>query len=199
MRFAPLAATLALATLLHAGAGVASVSTTIVFDALVEESQAAAIVTPIEERSDWEDGRIVTWTHVRVDDVLAGSVGKDAWIRALGGTVGEIAQQVQGEAQLPAGRSYLVFLKPSQHGGLAVVGRAQGEFPLVPGAPVAHVVARLAAAALPPRADVVARIAQRAPGVTLAVQPAAQVLAGQSVQDARKLVTAAWQRTHAAR
>ena len=41
----------------------------LVFDALVEESTAAAIVTPVEEHSVWEGGRIVTYTHVQTDDL----------------------------------------------------------------------------------------------------------------------------------
>ena len=175
----------------------ASVSLTVVFDALVEESTAAAVVTPIAARSVWEAGRIVTYTHVRVDETLAGAIGADAWLRTLGGEIGDVGQQVEGEATFESGRRYVVFVKPQIAGSMSVVSRAQGEFPLEANA--SRIVARLRPLPLPPRADAVARARQRAPEIAQAAMPAATVLAGQSMQDARVLIQGAWARTHAPR
>lgn len=173
----------------------ASVSFTVVFDALLEESTAAAVATAMDEHSVWEDGRIVTYTHARIDDVLAGGVGRDVWIRALGGEVDDIGQQVEGEATFVMGHRYMVFLKPNAQNTMSVVARAQGEFPLVAAdAKTLRVPSTLRAVALPPRADVVLRLQSRAPE---AAQPAGAVLAGKSVEEMRTLVLGAWSRTHA--
>jgi hypothetical protein len=133
---------------------------------------------------------------VRVDDVLAGGVDHDVWVRALGGEVDNIGQLVEGEAQFTPGHRYLLFLKPNAQGAMSVVARSQGEFPLQTDASTQslRVQASLRPAALPPRADVVARLQNRAPE---AAQPAISVLAGRSVEDTRKLVQGAWSRTHA--
>ncbi len=175
----------------------ASVSLTVVFDALLEESSSAAIATPLDAQSVWEDGRIVTYTHAHVDDVIAGSVDHDVWIRTLGGEVGDVGQQVEGEATFTSGHRYVLFLKINAQGAMSVVARAQGEFPLETDSTTRglRVQATLRVANLPPRADIVARLQARAPE---AAQPAVSVLAGKSVEDTRKLITSAWTRTHAA-
>ena len=84
-------------------------------------STAAAIVTPMEARAVWEDGRICTYAHVHVDQALAGDVttGGDAWVRTLGGIIGRIGQIVDGEAVFSPGRASLVFLRPSVSGALS--------------------------------------------------------------------------------
>lgn len=192
----------ALLALLFAGSVVAardaraSVSLTVVFDALLEESSAVAVSSSLEERCVWEDGRIVTYTHVHVEDVLAGSVDRDPWIRTLGGEVADVGQQVEGEATFTPGHRYVLFLKPNPQGAMSVVARAQGEFPLETDVATKglRVMSTLRAVALPPRADVVARVQGRAPE---AAQPAVALLAGKSVEDTRKLVQGAWSRTHA--
>ena len=173
----------------------ASLSYTVVFDALLEESTAATVATAMDEHAVWEDGRIVTYTHAHVDDVLAGSAGHDVWIRALGGEVGDIGQQVEGEATFTMGHRYVLFLKPNAQNTMSVVARAQGEFPLVTDDTKSlRVPSTLRPVALPPRPDVVTRVQARAPE---AAQPAISVLAGKSVEDTRKLVQGAWARTHA--
>ena len=70
------------------------------FDELVQRASAVAVVTPIEERAVVEDGRIVTYTHVRVDRRVAGAIAEDFWVRALGGAVGRIGQIVEGQPGL---------------------------------------------------------------------------------------------------
>src|SRR5258705_1576393 len=78
----------------------ASVSFTVPMDALVEESSAACVVSPLENKSVWENGRIATYTRAHVDRLLAGSASSEVWIKTLGGSVGDIGQIVDGEAVL---------------------------------------------------------------------------------------------------
>ncbi len=87
----------------------ASVSFTVVLDALVEESNAACLATPIETKSVWEDGRIATYTRVHVDRVLAGTLSSEVWVKTLGGAVGDVGQMVDGEAVLKPGQQSVLF------------------------------------------------------------------------------------------
>jgi hypothetical protein len=116
----------------------ASVSAAALFDDLVKQSSAAALVTPLEQRGDWEGNRIVTKTHVRVDRLIAGALPGDLWIRTLGGSVGHIGQIVEGQATFTPGVTTLLFLQPridpatkAPTDAFAVVGSAQGEYPVV--------------------------------------------------------------------
>src|SRR5512135_3022274 len=87
------------ALIVGAPAARASVSFTVVLDALVEESSAACVVTPVEAKSVWENGRIYTYTRVRVERTLAGAAsGAEVWVQTMGGSVGDIGQLVDGEA-----------------------------------------------------------------------------------------------------
>jgi len=139
VRFMTLASRILAAALACGAAGAvtardahASVSIAVTFDALVHDSTAAAIVTPVEQRSVWEGGRIYTYTRVHVDQGVAGSLatGGDAWVVSLGGIVGDVGQVVEGEARLHVGYPTFVFLRPdSQLAGTHVVtARAQGQF-----------------------------------------------------------------------
>jgi len=61
------------------------VSIAVLFETLVRSSTLAAIVTPQEEHSIWEDDRIVTYTRVTVDKQVAGpapmgSFGCARWV-----------------------------------------------------------------------------------------------------------------------
>src|SRR5947208_13449238 len=87
----------------------ASVSIAVGFDALVKDADGVAIVTPTEAKSVWEDGRIITYTKVRIDQSVAGDVGKEAWVRALGGVVGKIGQLVDGEPVFAPNKQTLLF------------------------------------------------------------------------------------------
>lgn len=113
----------------------ASVARAILFDDLVRESQTASVVTAVESRSAWENGRIYTYTRVRVDRPVAGELelgaGQEGWIRTMGGVVGDVGQSVEGEPVLNVGKSSLLFLHPGPIGTFEVTGRAQGQFPLV--------------------------------------------------------------------
>ncbi len=135
----------------------ASVSIAVSWDGLLQESTSAAVVTPFEAHALWENGRIFTYTHVRVERALAGDLapGTDAWVRTMGGIVGDIGQVVEGEAVLSPGRSALLFLHPLSSAGstpaLEVTARGQGQFPVVADADPArppHVVRNSAAGLL---------------------------------------------------
>ena len=79
----------------------ASVAIAASLEDLARASTVIARVTPVERTSAWEDGRIVTTTRVRVDEVVAGSVAgstRELRVRTLGGRVDTIGQIVEGEA-----------------------------------------------------------------------------------------------------
>src|SRR4051812_18654164 len=82
---------------------------------LPRSSSGIARVTAEGSESAWEDGRIVTYSRVRVDSVIAGRAPGDARalrIRTRGGRVGDIGQIVEGEAVFSPAESSLVFLTP---------------------------------------------------------------------------------------
>jgi hypothetical protein len=180
--------------LLWAASAVASVSLSVTWEALLGGSSAAAVVTPIESRAVWEDGRICTYTHVHVQQAVAGDVapGDEPWVRTLGGVVGKVGQIVDGEAVFSPGRASLVFLRPGAVGALDVTARGQGQFPVVADADPAIKQPRVVrshttGALLPQRAT--------HPGPPAAL--AAEVLHGRTVDDAVRAVTAAWTGAHA--
>ena len=180
----------------------ASVSIAILFDELVERASAASVVTPTEQHSVWEDGRIYTYSHVHVDSTLAGAVPQDAWIRTLGGVVGRVGQSVDGEAVLTVGRPSLLFVQPvaAQPGTFEVTARAQGQFALAGGTAASplsamrFVRAHGVGAVMPPGLDRIARIQKMRAG---AVPLAAEVLHDRPVAEATREIQAAWVRLHA--
>ena len=130
----------------------ASVAIAASVEDLARVSSVIARVTALDRESAWEDGRIVTYSRVRVDDVVAGATpagARELRIRTLGGNVGKIGQTVEGEAMLTVGAPCIVFLAaratPAStstasaaaasaaaastvaSGSLYVVGRAQGQ------------------------------------------------------------------------
>jgi hypothetical protein len=172
----------------------ASVSVSVLFDDLVQKATAVALVTPTEQRAVWEDGRIVTYTHVRIDRRLAGSIAGDAWLRALGGAVGTVGQIVEGQPTFDVGRPALLFMRPyadpaggAPPGTWSVIEAAQGEFPVVPGPGPAELrlsTAKDVGALLPPARPVPdARFAR-------------DVLVDRTVEDASRQIASAWSRLH---
>src|SRR5436305_1965596 len=93
----------------------ASVAVAASLEDLARSSSVIARVTAVSNESAWEDGRIVTYSRVRIDGIVAGRAPADARelrIRTLGGRVGSIGQLVEGEAAFVANESSLVFLAP---------------------------------------------------------------------------------------
>ncbi len=112
----------------------ASVSIAVGYDALVKDADAVGVVTPVESKTVWEEGRIVTYTRVKVDQGVAGDLGtgSEGWVRTLGGVVGKIGQLVDGEPVFSPNKSSLLFLRKWKTGGTwEVSARAQGQFPVV--------------------------------------------------------------------
>lgn len=189
-----------LGMLLVVGDARASVSIAVTWDGLLRESTAAAIVTPIEARSVWENGRIYTYTHVRIDRAMAGDLGTggDAWVRTMGGVVGKIGQIVDGEPVLAPGQSSLLFLHPGPVGAYEVTARGQGQFPVVrddPKNPASgHFVRSTSVGAL-----VLPRAAASATSSASASPPlrlAADVVHGRAIDDVAHDIAEAWKPTH---
>jgi hypothetical protein len=188
--------------LLVVGGARASVSIAVSWDSLLRESTAAAVVTPVESRSVWENGRIYTYTRVRVDRGVAGTLagGGEAWVRTMGGVVGKIGQLVDGEAVLAPGHSALLFLHPGPVGAFEVTARGQGQFPVVVDDPknpaAAHIVRGTSVGALVmPRAPAAQGTSASAPAPTPRL--AADVLHGRSVDEVARDIADAWTLTHA--
>jgi hypothetical protein len=181
----------ALIALFAAAPSRASVSIAILFDELVGRSTAAAIVTPVEREGVWENGRIVTYTHVQIERVLAGSAPSEAWVRTLGGEVGRIGQLVEGEATLDVNEPSLVFLQNAgtralRPGAFEVTARAQGSFTIAIEGQVERVMPSATGALLPPPAS---RIRGGA-------RFAAQVLNGKTVAEVTREVASVWGALH---
>jgi hypothetical protein len=170
----------------------ASVSLAVTWDGLLHESIAAALVTSVESRPVWENGRIYTYTRVHVDRPVAGALGTgdEAWVRTMGGVVGKVGQIVEGEASFAPGEASLLFLRPGPAGAFVVTARAQGQFPIVADrATPAHLVkSNVVGMLLEPRAP--------APAVA-APRLAAEVVHGRLVDDVVHDVAAAWSAAHA--
>jgi len=101
---------------------------------LTSTSQMILLGTALEANAHWETlggrRRIVTDTRVRVDDVLdKGAPASEVMVRTLGGTVGDLAALVYGEATLNLEERAVLFLG-EQGGFQRVVGMAQGHYPL---------------------------------------------------------------------
>jgi hypothetical protein len=111
----------------------ASVSIAIAYENLVKDADAVAVITPGEQKAIWEDGRIYTYTRVKVDQGVAGDIGTstDGWVRTMGGVVGKIGQLVDGEPVFVAGKPSLLFLRKFKTGEVyEVSARAQGQYPI---------------------------------------------------------------------
>src|ERR1700690_1306970 len=190
--FAIAPAAVALGAATFAGDAHASVSIAVTWEGLLRESTAAAVLTPVESHAVWENGRIYSYTRMRIDRVVAGDLatGTGAWVRTMGGVVGEIGQIVEGEAMLADGQPSLLFMRAGPPGALEVTARAQGQFPVVAanGSTPARVVRNRAAGAL---------LAPRVVVSSIATRLAAHVLHGRSVDDAAGEVAADWSRIHA--
>ncbi len=172
------------------GDALASVSLEVTWTELLHDSTAAVVATPVEARSVWENGRIYTYSRVRVDRAAAGNLapGADAWVRTMGGEVGKSGQSVDGEAVLTPGLPALLFLHPGPPGAYVVTARGQGQFPVIADAArpelPAHLVRSYAVGALVP------------PHAAGPVRFAAEVVHGRLVDDVLRDVAAAWAGAH---
>jgi hypothetical protein len=176
----------------------ASVSIAALFNPLVAHAAAVAVVTPTEQRSLWEDGRILTYTRMRIDSSVAGSLasGGEAWVRTLGGIVGDVGQSVEGEAAFTVGRPSLLFLEPSGTGSFAVTARAQGQFVVVaePSKPAFVRQNKSAGHVLSGKPSPAHLLGPD--GLPVDGAAASAVLDGRSLEDAKRIIGAAFQKIH---
>lgn len=179
----------------------ASVAFAMTIDDVAKAASLVARVTPIEQSSAWEDGRIVTSTRLHVDRVVAGSgAGTEVRVRTLGGVVGDVGQLVEGEATFdPKAKSpSLVFLVPAPNGDkrgpdFAVSGRAQGQL-AVEKAGSGERVRVMKTGALVRRITT-----ERIPLAPPPASPMMTALEGRDADDVTNEAARAWERTHAAR
>ncbi len=204
-RFAPFALALGLALsagLTHTREATASVSFAVAYDDMVADADAVVVVTPMDQRSMWEDNRIVTYTHLKVDEAVAGQAAAEVWVRTLGGAVGKIGQQVDGEPVFVQGKSSLLFARASKPGVFSVVARAQGQFPVLvdPQTKRKSVMRNANCGLLLPRTQAVeSKVGPVAPqartgGMTAVV--AVDALHGRMLEDVTRDVAAQWKRLH---
>lgn len=190
----------------------ASVSIAVSFDALVKDADAVAVVSPVESKSVWEDGRIYTYTKVKIDQGVAGELpaGREEWIRTMGGVVGKIGQMVDGEPVLTVGRSSLLFVHRFRSAGTwEVSARAQGQFPIVTDdATKLRKVVRSAnvGVLLPPKpkptaakeGSVEPRTITAGDVAIAKIRFAGEALHDRALDDAAREIAAAWKQAHAA-
>jgi hypothetical protein len=183
----------------------ASVSIALALDDLVRHADAVAIVTPVEENSVWENGRIFTYTRVHVDTGVAGELGTggETWIRTLGGIVGHIGQSVEGEAVFTMGRPSMLFLHHGSGtvgGTYEVAGRAQGQFPVyLDEAKQLRVMRSSAVGVLLPPRQTGGAGAGALPADKLNPLLARDALHQKPVDEATRMIAEAYKRLHAAK
>ncbi len=206
-RFAPLVVAVGLALPLSVAApreAEASVSFAVAYDEMVTDADMVAIVTPMDARSVWEDNRIVTYTHLKVEEGVAGqtSTGNEVWVKTLGGAVGKIGQLVDGEPVFVQGKSSLVFARSLRPGTFAVVARAQGQFPVLvdTGSKRKSVIRNGNCGLLLPRAQQVqSQVGPVAPQARASAPPvvtAVDALHGRALEDVTRDIVTQWKRLH---
>ena len=192
----------------------ASVMIAVPFESLVQDADAVAVATPEGTKSVWEDGRIYTYTKMKIDQGVAGDTGNgETWVRTMGGVVGKIGQLVDGEPVFTMGKPNMLFLRRFKAGGTwEVSARAQGQFPVVQDdVSKARKVMRSSSLGvlLPPKklpatyaaADgTVATQALNADGTVdvTKIRFAKDVLHDRALDDATKEVAATWKKLHPA-
>jgi hypothetical protein len=192
----------------------ASVSIAVSFDALLKDADAVAVITPVDSQSIWEDGRIYTYTKVKVEQGVAGDVGtgSEQWVRTMGGVVGKIGQMVDGEPVFILGKQSLLFLRKYKSNAIfEVSARGQGQYPVTvdENTKIRKVIrSATAGVLLPPRQprSVAAIESKLEPQSVTTPAPlespvmpklAHDVIHGKLLDDATREIAAAWKRLHA--
>jgi hypothetical protein len=149
---------------------------------LVGTSEWVVVALVKSSRSHYETiggaQRLVTDTLLQVEQAVtanrssAGVETATISVRTLGGTLGELAQYVPGEAVLPQGTRQLLFLDEGSDGVFRVAAMAQGQYPIATN-------------------DQGQAVLQPSPGLDLVLNPdksAVAALAGQRVEQAQAMV-----------
>jgi hypothetical protein len=179
-----------------AGDARASTSLAATWEGLLHESSTVAVVTALETRGVWEDGRIYTYTRVHVDRAVEGDLGtgQETWVRTMGGVVRNTGQRVEGEASFDLGVPSLVFAHPGPAGAYVVTARGQGQFPLLSSGSEKDARPRVVRG---PSLGLL--IAPRPPGTGAAPRLAAEVVADRFLDDVARDISADWPRLHVPR
>jgi hypothetical protein len=135
-----LATTLALVVAWH-GHSEATVVTAVPLGELVGQSEWVVVAMAKSARSHYETiggaRRLVTDTIVQVEQAWTSNQSSASvetatiTVRTLGGTIGDLAQYVLGEAVLAQGIPQLLFLDEGSDGMFRVTAMAQGQYPIV--------------------------------------------------------------------
>jgi hypothetical protein len=181
-RRAVLSWTLGSLALLLPSPALASIARGLSLSELRRGSGCCVLGTALSAQSRWEtvgrNRRIVTTTRLRVEQLLGGAApGTEALVRTLGGQVGDVGQIVHGEALLLLGQTAALFLMPETQGMHAVMGMAQGHFPI----------------ATDDRGDERLRRSPRLPELIDADKSASKLLTGRPLRDAERLIQEAFQ------
>jgi len=174
----------------------ASVSISIAFDSLVQDSVSAGVMTPVEQYAKMENGRIYTYTRLHMDNAIAGDLGTgaEAWVVTLGGILGDVGQSVDGEAVLHIGEPSVLFIRPDpKYPGLYIVtSRGQGQYAVATDKQNVQrlVISNGQGAVVPPATP-------PGPVVPKVRVLARDALAGRTLDDTIRTVAAAWGRLHA--
>lgn len=82
--------------------------------------------TCISTSTRWESGEIWTVTSFQVTETWKGAEAQEVDVHLLGGAVEGLASSVSGVPRFRTGEDVILFLEPTKHGDLTVVGWEQG-------------------------------------------------------------------------
>jgi hypothetical protein len=145
---------------------------------LVRRSDAVVLLTPLAAKSQWETiygrRRIVTYTEVRIDEMMAGAVlTTPLLVRTLGGRVDRDAQIVHGESVLLIGELGVAFVRQSDGSAVQISGMSQGYYPVF-------------------SASDGSRLRGNTQGFKLSGRGAVHELGGRTLAEARTIIQRAW-------
>lgn len=122
------------ATLAWAQQGQATTARAVSLESLVKRSTRIARGTPQGSFARTEEvggtRHIVTYSRLRLDELIHGPSESEMLVRTLGGQVGELGEIVHGEAVLALNESCVVFLHTNSEGIEHVTEMAQGHYPM---------------------------------------------------------------------
>jgi len=111
MRRIPLALSLAAATcLLAPGIALALTVENISLERMTRESHTIVYGTVLSSHAEWEGKNIYTYTTIQVRESLKGARSASLTVKQLGGTVGDVGQEVSGTPRLRQGEDVVLFL-----------------------------------------------------------------------------------------
>ena len=103
-------------------------------DAQVQTSDLIVIGRVVSVSSDWDaqHSAIHTDAEIALDEVWKGNPASDRIVtRTLGGTVGDVALEVDGAAKFTAGERVLVFLRTGSDGAYVPWGMRFGKYEVI--------------------------------------------------------------------